>query len=373
MRELGQENSTQAGRASRPERDERRFQQAGPLWQRYVRDSILSLTGIALVTIIIANAHLYPRLPSSPLTYLLVIVVLASTRGRYAAILAALLASIAFDFFLAPLSDTLSFTVLDDLLDPLVFLITAILTGLLAALLRRHLEQAKSRESEIRLLAEQAQELAVLRERQRLARELHDSVSQALYGISLGAHTAREALEDDPKEAIAPLEYVIALTEAGLAEMRALIFELQPESIATEGVVAALDRQASILRARYKLSVDVQLCEEPDLSLERKQACYRIAREALHNIIKHAHARTVLLHLSRQGEDLILEICDDGEGFDPTLPYPGHFGLKSIQERAASLGGTCAIESAPAQGTCLRVRFPIPNPSGSAVEEGNEP
>jgi len=306
------------------------------------------------------------------LIYLLVIIVLASTRGIYAAIVAAVLASFSFDYFLTPPLYGFSFTSpeADDLLDPWVFLATAILTGLVTAALRRRVEQARHRERETRLLSEQAQELAALQERQRLARELHDSVSQALYGISLGVHTAREALDSDPGEAIAPLEYVMALTEAGLAEMRALIFELRPESLATEGVIAALTKQVAVLRTRYKLSVDAQLGEEPPLSLEDKQALYRIAQEALHNIVKHAHARTVLLRLSNQDGELILEVGDDGKGLDPTEPFPGHLGLHSIQERVARLGGTCSIESAPAQGTRLRVRIPTHDEPGFAREKG---
>jgi len=343
---------------------------AAPGWRRSASDSLLAIAGVALVTGVIAATHLYPRLPSSALTYLLVIVALASTRGHYAAILAALLASFSFNFFLAPSPDEFTFTELEAPLDPVVFLATAIVTGQLTAALRRHAEQARRREREARLLSEHAQELAALQERQRLARELHDSVSQALYGISLGTHTALEALESDPGEAIAPLEYVITLAEVGLAEMRALIFELRPESLATEGAIAALTKQVAVLRSRYKLTVDAQLGEEPALSLERKQALYRIAQEALHNIVKHARASTVLLRLNRQDGKLILEVCDDGKGFDPTGPFPGHLGLHSIQERAAWLGGTCSIESAPAQGTCLRVHIPTHDEPGSAVEEG---
>jgi signal transduction histidine kinase len=373
MCEPGQDSSTNASRGSTPKQGERvPPQQARPGWRRSASDSLLAIAGVALVTCVIATEHLYPRLPSIVLTYLLVIIALARTRGSYAAILAALLASFSFDFFFTPPLYQFSFADLsaDDLLDPWVFLTTAIITGQLTAVLRRHAEQARRREHEIRLLSVQAQELAALQERQRLARELHDSVSQALYGISLGAHTAREALDSDPEEAIAPLEYVIALAEAGLAEIRALIFELRPESLATEGVIAALSRQVDVLRTHYKLTVDAQLGEEPTLSWEKKQALYRIAQEALHNIVKHADARTVLLRLSRQDGELVLEVCDDGKGFDPTEPFPGHLGLHSIQERAARLGGTCSIESAPSQGTCLRVRLPTHDEPGSAMREG---
>lgn len=339
-----------------------------PGWRRYASDSLLAIAGVALLTGVIAAAHLYPRIPSVSLIYLLVIVALASTRGSYAAILAALLASFSFDFFIAPPLNTFGYTRLEDELDPLVFLVAAILTGSLTAALRRHAEQARSRERETRLLSEQAQELASFQERQRLALELHDSVSQTLYGISLGAHTAQEALASDPGEAIAPLEYVISLAEAGLAEMRALIFELRPESLASEGLITALTKQVVVLRTRYKLTVDAQLGEEPALSLERKHTLYRIAREALHNIVKHAHANTVLLRLDRQDDELVLEVRDDGRGFDPTGPFPGHLGLRSIQERAVRLGGTCSLESAPSQGTRLCVRLPIYDEPELAME-----
>jgi signal transduction histidine kinase len=139
-------------------------------------------------------------------------------------------------------------------------------------------------------LYEQAQALAVLEERQRLARELHDSVSQALYGISLGAHTARTLLERDPGKLAEPLGYVLSQAETALMEMRALIFELRPESLETEGLVAALSRQAVALHARHGIEVSAELGDEPDLPLKVKQELYRFAQEALHNTVKHARA-----------------------------------------------------------------------------------
>ena len=329
-----------------------------PPWRRYGSDSALAIAGVALVTSLIAVSQLYPRIPTISFIYLLVILALASTRGLYAASLASLLAVLAFDFFLVPPLYTFVVFKFEDLLTLCVFLATAIMTSQLASVLRRRAEQAKSRERELRLLYEQAQELAALQERQRLARELHDSVSQALYGISLGAHTAGEALESDPEQAMASIEYVIALAEAGLAEMRALIFELRPESLEIEGLVAALTRQVAVLRTRYKLTVDATLDNEPDLPLEVKHALYRIAQEALHNIVKHARASTVMLRLARQGNEIILQVRDNGKGFDPARPFPGHFGVRSIEERVARIDGTLTIESVPGQGTCIDVRVP---------------
>src|SRR5438874_5471283 len=333
---------------------------AKPHWRRYVNDSLLALGGGVLVTSLIAAGHLYPRIPTISLVYLLVVVALASTRGLYAASLASLLAVLAFDYFLVPPLYTFVVSKFEDLLTLSVFLATAVITSQLASAQRRSAEKARGRERETRLLYEQAQELAALQERQRLARELHDSVSQALYGISLWAHTVREALESsEPEQAEAAIEDVLTLAEAGLAEMHALIFELRPESLEMEGLMAALAKQVAVLRARYKLTVEADLVDEPDLSLEKKEALYRIAQEALHNIVKHARASSVVLRLARQEKEVLLEVCDNGRGFDPTGPFPGHLGMRSMRERVAKIGGTLTIESEAGQGTCIRVRVPL--------------
>ncbi len=171
-----------------------------PRWRRYVSDSALAIVGVALVTSVIAVAQLYPRIPTISFVYLLVVLALAGTRGLYAASLASLLAVLAFDFFFFPPLDTFVVVKFDDLLTLCVFLATPVMTSQLASALRRRAEQARSRERELRLFYEQAQELAALQEQQHLARELHDSVSQALYGISLGDHTAQEGLESEPEQ-----------------------------------------------------------------------------------------------------------------------------------------------------------------------------
>ena len=207
-------------------------------------------------------------------------------------------------------------------------------------------------------LYEQAQELAAVEERQRLARELHDSVSQALYGIALGAHTARTLLDRDPTQVAEPLDYVLSLAEAGLAEMRALIFELRPESLEIEGLVSALTKQGAALHARHDITVQTDLSAEPALPLKVKQELYRIAQEAMHNTVKHAHASKVDLRLCQTSEAVILEVCDNGRGFDATASFPGHLGLHSMQERVKGLGGVLQIESAPGQGTCVRAQVP---------------
>jgi len=204
----------------------------------------------------------------------------------------------------------------------------------------------------------QARRLASLEERQKLARELHDSVSQALYGISLGARTAQTQLERDPAKLAEPLDYILSLAEAGLSEMRALIFELRPESIQTEGLVAALTKQADAIHARHKINVVTDFGEEPNISLDAKEALYRIAQEALQNVAKHAHATKVELSLQNKDGKLILEIRDNGKGYDASREFPGHLGMKSMPERAAQIGGEFRIQSRAGTGTVITAIIP---------------
>lgn len=209
-------------------------------------------------------------------------------------------------------------------------------------------------------LFQDAQSKAALEERQQLARELHDSVSQALYAIGLGARTARTLLDRDPDNVQAPLDYVLGLAEAGLAEMRALIFELRPESLETEGLVAALEKQAASLRARHRIAVDIDLCCEPELPIAMKEIVYRIAQEGLHNTVKHARASEVRLELGGENTStLFLELRDNGIGFDPSEEFAEHRGLRSIRANAARLDGALQIQSAPGGGTLMRVEIPI--------------
>ena len=206
-------------------------------------------------------------------------------------------------------------------------------------------------------LYERAQEVAVLEERQRLSRELHDSISQVLYSIALGTRTAQSLLEP-ASHAAAPMEFVLAQAERGLAEMRALIFEIRPETLAEEGLVAALQRQANAVTARYQLPIELALCEEPPAPLAAKEALYRIAQEALQNTVKHARASRVRLRLECQDGEVVLEVRDDGRGFDPRGAFPGHLGLRSMDERARRLGGTVQVESAPDAGARVCARIP---------------
>jgi signal transduction histidine kinase len=149
------------------------------------------------------------------------------------------------------------------------------------------------------------------------------------------------------------------LAEAGLAEMRALIFELRPDSLETEGLVAAIEKQVASTRARHQILIDTRLMEEPDCRLDIKEALYRITQEALHNIVKHASARHVTVELVQSDGVLRLTVVDDGCGFDPSQDFPGHIGLHSMPERAAKLGGHVAVDSSPGAGARVVAEIPL--------------
>lgn len=208
-------------------------------------------------------------------------------------------------------------------------------------------------------LYQQARNLAVLQERQRLARELHDSVSQALYGIALGTKTAYTLLNQNPEKAAEPLEYVLSLSDAALTEMRALIFELRPESLENEGLLPALERQAQVLQSRFGVKVKTKWDDEPPLSLPLKEALYRVTQEATNNVAKHAGAKNVEIRLHQRDQQIILEIRDDGHGFNANDSFPGHLGLRSMRERIEQVGGSFKIESKAGEGTCIKTIVPI--------------
>jgi PAS domain S-box-containing protein len=227
-----------------------------------------------------------------------------------------------------------------------------------AALTRAIADQAATAIENARLY-EQAQAVAALEERQRLARELHDSVSQALFGILVGTNSARILAERDPSRLPQSLDYIGTLAQSGMAEMRALLFELRPESLENEGLVAALTKQAAAIKGRYALEISVTTGPEPPVPLNVKEAFYRIAQEAMQNTVKHAQASAITLTLATEEGKLTLNVHDNGSGFDPHGSFPGHLGLKSMHERAGRLGAAFSIESQTGEGTTIRLEYPL--------------
>ncbi|HEU5011286.1 MAG TPA: GAF domain-containing protein [Roseiflexaceae bacterium] len=206
-----------------------------------------------------------------------------------------------------------------------------------------------------------AQEAAVLEERSRLARDLHDSISQQLFSMTLTAQAARAQLDKQPERAAGQLERLQETATAAMTEMRALIFQLRPPSLAEQGLVSALQRHIAALGRREELTVSLSISGEERNARGVDLALYRITQEALNNVVRHAGAQSVTVELDMQPDVIILRISDDGHGFDPlnpTSPNGQHLGLTSMRERAAELNGTLDVRSVPGQGTDIVVTIP---------------
>jgi signal transduction histidine kinase len=208
-------------------------------------------------------------------------------------------------------------------------------------------------------LYERSRELSIVEERNRLARELHDSVTQKLFGLTLTAEAAATVIDRDPAEAKAALVRLQALTREAMEELRSLIFELRPPAAESEGLATALRKHVEFLRRVHG--------EAPALSVEgdgepREGAgeVLRIAQEALQNALRHAQAGRVDVTLSADDGRLRVAVADDGIGFDPADPglRSRRLGLTSMEERARALGGTLRIESRPGDGTTVVLEVP---------------
>jgi signal transduction histidine kinase len=200
---------------------------------------------------------------------------------------------------------------------------------------------------------------ATLEERTRIARELHDSVSQTLYAITLTASRAMKLLAHSEANNVQPIiSDVLQLAEAGQSELRALLSDIRSDRVGSDGLIAALTHLAADVRRRTGLDIRLSLAVEPDLPPAVKDELYLISREALHNVVRHARASHVEIALQIEAGEIALLIADDGRGFDPAALRPGHFGLLSMRERAAAIGGTLDLLSANVAGTRVRVRTP---------------
>ncbi len=209
-----------------------------------------------------------------------------------------------------------------------------------------------------------AASIATLTERQRLSRDLHDSVSQALFSMTLHVAAAERNLASagiDPSSVPATqIARVRELTSGALAEMRALIFELRPDALAEEGLGAAIGRQAAAMSARTGIPIEVDVpAQHVVLPVGVAENLYRLAVEALNNAVKHAGASNLSVSIEANMTTLRLAVVDDGVGFDVSAAHPGHLGRRTMAERAAAAGAVLTVESRPGCGTRVQVDLPL--------------
>ncbi len=246
----------------------------------------------------------------------------------------------------------------------LIFSAANILCGSFALALRRSQEARRKNESlagqlkeandHLGALSAQREQLALARERGRLARDMHDSVTQTVFSMSLAAQSAGLLLDRNPAGVAAQLERVGALSQSALAEMKALMSEL-PLEVPAGGLAAALHRLASDRSLPGNLRVTLHAEGEQRLTPQEEQVLLRIAREALHNVGKHAHTDAAELRLDLTSAPL-LEVSDKGQGFNAEQAKAGGgMGLRNMGEQAAEIGWRLIVDSAPGRGTRVRV------------------
>jgi signal transduction histidine kinase len=210
-------------------------------------------------------------------------------------------------------------------------------------------------------LYEASRELSIVEERNRLARELHDSVTQRLFALRLTGEAAADLLERDVAAARTQLERLHELTGEAIEELRAVILALRPATIESEGLAATLAKHVDLLRRAYGREIRLELAGRPEPPPAAATEVLRIAQEALQNALRHSGAERFTVSLEARGGSIVLRVEDEGEGFDSDAlaVRSRRLGLTSMEERARELGGTLAIDSLPGRGTTVRLEAPL--------------
>ena len=217
---------------------------------------------------------------------------------------------------------------------------------------------------------------ARLAERARLSRDLHDSVKQHLFAVSMQVNTALTQVDHDSAGARKHLLEADTLISRAQQDLTALIHELRPSVLQQHGLPAALREQAIGWGRQHSIAVALQLSDERTIPLAVEEALWWVTQEALSNIARHSQAKSVQVKLEYTPEQVTLSLADDGRGFEPGSGAEIGVGLASMRERMAAVGGTFALQSAPGQGTCLVARCPVQEivglPDAAARKAGAE-
>jgi PAS domain S-box-containing protein len=210
--------------------------------------------------------------------------------------------------------------------------------------------------------------LAVEQERHRLARELHDTVTQSLYSIGMAAQTSLKLLgrTDVDSRTLEPIDHILTLSQGALTEMREQLHDLHPTILSEKGLTQAIAEYCHVLRTQYLLSIALVADPEPPLSMAQRETLYFVAREALSNVVKNASAEHVDVSLTTEDDQIELSVVDDGAGFDPSIVSAKQtMGLRSMQERTGQVAGAFELESRPGRGTRVTVRIPVRSPENT--------
>jgi|GEM_PF-3305708 len=208
----------------------------------------------------------------------------------------------------------------------------------------------------------QIRQLAAEQERQKLARDLHDTVTQSLYSIGMAAQTSLKLARQDHLDtgALAAIKHILALSQTTLSEMREFLYDLHPTALADRGLIGSLVQHFDVLRTKYLVSIDFRADSEPLVPMIHKEALFHIAREALWNVVKYASATHVDVLLGVEGNQVTLSVVDDGAGFDPSVYIEEEtIGLRNMKQRAELVGGVLELDTTPGHGTRITARIPL--------------
>jgi signal transduction histidine kinase len=209
-------------------------------------------------------------------------------------------------------------------------------------------------------LYERSRELTIVEERSRLAHELHDAVSQKLFSLRLTAQAAAALVDRDPARAKGELQQVAALAAEAADELRAAVVELRPAALDEDGLVATLRTHIQVLDRAHSARVTFDSSGVRALPAAQEAAMLRVAQEALHNALRHSGGDRVDVTLARREQGTVLDVTDNGKGFEPRKVRRAgrHLGLVSMRDRASGVGGRLRVKSAPGQGTTIEMEVP---------------
>lgn len=207
--------------------------------------------------------------------------------------------------------------------------------------------------------ADAAHKAATMEERQRLARDLHDAVSQQLFALSMMSQATLKVFDRDPKRAKEQLEEITQMSLQAQTEMRALLLHLRPVHLSGESLTNGILALIEELKQKCQIDFKIEMEEVDGVSKATEDHLFRMIQESLSNILRHADATEVKLYIRNKPSELFLHISDNGNGFDLSEDKKTSYGLKTMQERCEEIGGTFAIRSKKGEGTHIDIRIPI--------------
>jgi len=223
---------------------------------------------------------------------------------------------------------------------------------------RRLLSELERAHRQLQIYTAQAEELAVVKDRNRLARDLHDSVSQTIFSMRLTADAVRVLQQRDPSQVSPQLDKLQELSQSALDKMRTMLHELRPSVVAEHGLIPALRHNVTLMERQHGFKVTLDILGTPRLTEEEAEQIYHVIEEALNNVLKHAGTDRANVSVRSENNRMTVKVSDNGKGFSrAAIDKEKNLGLAGMRERLESVGGSLVIESTPGEGTCITMEI----------------